>query len=98
MTRPKTHSDHALTVLPTAREPGHCAHPLGAATIHAANQTAKRCRVGRGPYPTRPSAARQPSRRPSSRVTRPWSPSNTKTDSSADQVGAEFAVQQVHQG
>jgi len=29
MTRPKTHSDHALTVLPTAREPGHRAHPLG---------------------------------------------------------------------
>jgi len=31
------------------------------------------------------------------RVTRPWSPSDTETGSSADQVGAEFAVQQIHQ-
>ena len=29
MTRPETHSDHAPAVLPTAREPGHSAHPLG---------------------------------------------------------------------
>ena len=44
--------------------------------------------------------SRRPRAKPTAeqRVTRPWSPSDTETGSSADEVGAEFAVQQVHQG
>ena len=98
MTRPRTHSDHAPAVLPTARGPGHCAHPLGAATIHAANQTAKRCRAGRARTRRDLPQPASPSRRPGSGLPGRGHRPTRNTGSSADQVGAEFAVQQIHQG
>jgi hypothetical protein len=54
------------------------------------------CRARR-PYPTQPPAHRAAHRRAGNRVTPATAAIPTSTGSSADEVGAEFTVQQVHQ-
>jgi len=97
MTRPKTRSDHAPAVLPTAREPGHSAHPLGR---HLPTQRPARHSAAAPGGRTRrdlPQPASQADSRAAGLPGRGHRPTR-KTGSPADQVGAEFAVQQIHQG
>ena len=91
-----TRSDHPSTVVTTPREPGDHPDPLERhpPTQRPNDETLSR----RAPVPGATSRSPRATPTAGQRVTRPRSTVRHETGSSADQVGAQFAVQQVHQG